>query len=491
MNLTILRELRLTCVLGLCFMRIDAMAFEPAPCNICSINNYSYIPFVFDTLEELPWKPDEFCRSPDCPHYINNLDYSFRFWANANVGEVVYKFTRFDTTHAAADYLSCSPFGPSGGFRLGGNLNGITPFWRKYTAPASPQQVPFEFRFITNNTTTRTGFRIEQVGICCNPASASSVPMVDVALNHREAGVLLQTGDVVYFRTPTVPSGSGLNAQALSVVLRGVAGNGPADFDLYARCGALPEENLYDFRSISGDLDEFVRFPNPGSCPHPNFWYFAVVSYFGRGQFALYVQPQYQARAIAIRVGLKYSPLPEFIPKHIEAFAMASRQFYGMTEGLFLINRVDIYPGAGSFCENCGGAPCDVCVSQVPGSSSCCIDGQISISGSHRYDPEVIAHEYGHRWLDVPDEYSGNWVYGCGHSVMAFAFGSNNNLCNDWNHGRDHHPSVGPKSPPSVWTRLKTYPEPTIPVPLSDYTTRDNYDFIEHDFDDKIEVVFR
>jgi hypothetical protein len=108
----------------------------------------------------------------------------------------------------------------------------------------------------------------------------------------------------------------------------------------------------------------------------------------------------------------------------------------------------------------------------------------MNVFQSYFGNPGGMAHEFGHRWFCLGDEYVNGSQWQCGHSIMANPFGDQHNFCNnntDFNrieHPRDAQPGVTPTTLPAAWTQAAN--AGAITGSLSG--TPDNYNYAGFDF---------
>jgi hypothetical protein len=430
------------------------------------------VDWSFNSSGEVPDDPN--CSGATCPHYINFVDQTREVRANPNVKAFEFRVDSFDT-ETGYDFLKWRQKGGADQHLTGTPATG----WYGTVVNENLQSTPMELQFITDFSVTRPGFRIGQARVCC--AASTNREPANIPLLRRNTGVLLGNGDVVLFKAPALPAG-----QKLNVILWGGTG---ADFDLYVRCNAWPTQSTFDYLGFSGNSQEFLSFDG-SACTSPGTWYIAVHSYSGSGQFNLMVSPMFAAQErTSVTVGTNFNATPDQLNGIANALRGSGRQFYGQTEGQFLVRQFELFNNTGPSCESCGGQPCIICFKNQPGTGYCCDGSQYVINQSYWFDPEGIAHEYGHGYLAIWDEYEqGTSRSQCGHSNMSFPWGSNNNHCQSGDHKKDKNPSASDTGQPSAWG-AGIDPDR---LPLTNVSgTPDNTDFRDHDFNGLIEVLFR
>lgn len=448
----------------------DAQTFSPVSCNVCP--SYTEVPWTFDS-SELPTDPN--CSAGTCPHYINNINQWRSVIANKWVKEFQFRIDSFDT-EPSFDYIDYG--------EVSGSLTRLTGSpvlgWRGVVSSKSIQERPIDFLFHTDSNVARPGFAMGKARVCCS----FTAPLLDVVPQRalvpleRTTGVLLGNGDTIYGTIPIAP-----NNGKQSIALWGPSN---ADFDVYVRCNALPTVSVWDYRAYSADSQEVLILPRPGACTYPGTWYVAISSYSGAGQFNIVTSPMFDSGVVSLRVGFNFNASATQLTNAATALSKTSRQFYGQTEGQILIKSYDIWNDTGSSCSNCGGQICDVCFEDEPGTGWCCSGNQVTVQRNYFSDPEGIAHEFGHRFLGVSDEYEGSGgVWKCGHSNMAKPWGDQNNFCVEMDHNKDSTPGSTPSPNSSVWKIA--YTSSKLPIGLGD--TGDNYDYMNHDFNGMIQTI--
>jgi hypothetical protein len=445
-------------------MAMGTPSFNPIVCSQCP--TMTEVDWTFHS-DEMPFDPN--CAVGTCPHYTNNIYYWRSVIANRNVKQFEFRVDYFETEFGY-DWLDYWEYQGSA-TRLWGS---VAPGWKNITSSSVLQHKPVEFRFRTDSSVSRPGFRIGRARVCCQNTGGYIETDAPMRQSFRQTGVLLGTNDVVWMHVPVGPSG-----QTRNLVLWGTG----QDFDIYVRCNALPSATAFDFVGNSGNSQEFRTWVEPGGCTYPGTWYIAVHSYAGSGQFSVVPSTMFNTKSVSnIRAGVDFLATQAQLNTFANTLSQGGRQFYGQTEGQFLLRNFNLYNNTGANCTNCGGAICTVCFKNAAGTAEVKANGQIDMFQSYWGDPEGFAHELGHWGLFVPDEYAGpQWL--CGHSNMAFPWGSQNNHCFFYDSGRNDHGKDGTPWAPapgsnSAWSILNTHA--TI-VPVIMYETPDNYDYRDHD----------
>lgn len=485
--------------LGLFFVAFQptpaaALALQPYQCTPCNANNTAWdtvYPFQFQSDEGIDGADSEDDGLPafDPPlsskiyaNYINDLR---KFWANGRVKKVQFRAVSFNTV-LAEDVLSFSQSTSGATLYLSGNLTGLPKFFRPSTSFLLNAR-PILINFRSDDAVGLAGFRFEQVQVCCDNSVTPAFPQEPIAWGERNSGVLMATGDVVYFSIPGAVSGEKIN-----LILWGTTGSLESyqDIDLKVRCGAWPTENQFDFIAASAGPEEFLTIPsNAPTCP--TGWRVAVYQYSGAaGPFHLVASRIKTQRILSVRAGFEYSPTITEKNNLADTLVQASKYYYSYTEGQHFVQDIKVYGSAGSNCASgCGGLACDICIKAPswpgPSVSGICT-GTIKIWNGHKGAPGLIAHEWGHRYFCVHDEYSpSTGASGCAYSQMSLgdtvALG-NYNFCYDegpasdqHNHAEDGDYATGH---PAAWD----VPFASALITVRPTRSPDNFLFVRHDF---------
>lgn len=306
---------------------------------------------------EIPQDPNCSARTADpCPHYINQIDISRSIVANQYVQQFGVRLDFFET-ESGYDFLSYGQRGSAltsiSGTQIGGT-------WRDFGVSGSLQSTPGMIHFHADEIVSDEGFSIGRARVCCQ-----STPQTTPAYlrhNERHSGVLLGTNDVVYLQAP-VSCG-----QENSIAMWGDPASGN-DFDVYARCNALPTPTTYDHATLEAGSQEFRPMPSSG-CTCPGTWYFAVHSWSGSGWFHVVYSSRYNSQSRTITAGTNFVASTAQMNTFEDTLTQAARQFWGSTDGSQRIAAVHLYNS--NSCTNCGGATCDLCFRNEPGTGYCC-----------------------------------------------------------------------------------------------------------------------
>jgi hypothetical protein len=437
----------------------------------------SSVPWDWD-LPDLNDPPDN--GGPTSPSYANALLHATQFVGNGWTYRVRLHFSRFWVD-------------PTDAVRFGGvAYTGLDqlPFHAIWSAPTSPStssihsQGPAMMSFTSDRSeTSSTGFLIDELGVCKRSAQTTVDTAMPVLMDsaYRFTGALLGTNDVVYLRVP--PSVAGARwTYALWSEHSPFDSN--VDFDIYARCGAWPTPTAYSHRSFSGNTREFI---NASACTAGT--YLAIHSFKGSGVFHVTWGKHFPSSERIVKAGTNFNANVTDIQAMESALQAAARRLYGQTEGNWMMTEIWLYNS--NNCSNCGGAACDLCMRSETGRSYCDGCGQQSTIYRDDWEPYTIAHEWGHQYLCVGDEYFkppvGPEASQCGHSNMGssgLGFQGNNNFCNDMNHNMDRGDDVGPTSLPDVRSAGQG-------MFVNGGVTYDNFSYHDHDFELQVGKVVR
>lgn len=459
--------------LVLCAQRAQAQVFSPVQCSACPTMtqvSWTYRVGGGTGVFELPSDPNCSATAGNpCPHYINNLSNGLYVSANHSVKQIDFRVDAFDT-EACCDPLSISRAGLAGTTLLGTPATGWYPGANDGT---SLEQKPTFVNFVSDFSITRPGFSIGAARVCCG--AADNTPAI-LSQTTRFSGVLLGTGDTVYYHMFNL----GAN-QHQSLALKGPAG---MDFDVYVRCGALPTATQFDFRGFSADAMEYIDVP--AYCASI---YVAVNAFSGSGQYDLAMAFHSPSSHHAMTAGFDFAATQAQIAQFAATLQGAAQRFYGATEGQHVIDRIDLYTNQS--CANCNGATCGICFHDTPGTgnSPICGASQMNVFQSYFGSPTGMAHEFGHRWFCLGDEYVNGSQWQCGHSIMANPFGDQHNFCNNdamhTEHPRDALPGVTPTALAAAWSQAASAGAITSSVS----GTPDNYNYAGFDFNGLAAVV--
>lgn len=440
--------------------------------------------FVYDyTTDAFDDDPACVATPPDpCPHYNNNIVTTHRISGNSNVRRVGLNFTRIDLENGF-DFVGYAQQ-PDPLVTLTGN----PPTGYRYTTSRTGtdfQRDPLVFRFTSDSIISDEGATVANLAVSCDPAQATGNPSA-LQVGTRHTGVLISPEDFVDYAMPA--PGAGINT---SLVLWQAQPELGDNFDIYMRCNAYPTPTAYDFATRGLAASQEYLLAGAGSCPAPGTWYVTVHAYAGDGVYHLVAAHSYTTQSHFIRVGFTWASTAGQRAGFAPTLAKALKLFWGATEGTQILYRAHMY--ATSDCTNCDGRDCDICYSMAPGTGSCCTNiVTVNIFQSYLYSHEGIAHELGHRWLSqyptlhfIDDEYVGSQDR-CGHSMMGFPWGRMNNFCYGADHATDPAPSgTPPDSGDDCWFEY----EDNGFTPWQPSETPDNYDYVNHDFNNAVGVV--
>ncbi len=495
----------------------SAAPFDWKDCSACPIReqvNYAYNSRDPNEVrpnpyagEELTW-PDNWGAAWDYPasagpgdHYgsaIQDLDHLL--YANGKVQEVFFRFSRFELVDGL-DYLTIWNAGSTASSYTGQQPGGwflshtayrtttntysfasnpivfrfhtLDSYERGFTGGAAPPYHPLGFPYHPflndlRNYETDDGFRIGLTSVCCDQLAVG--PTIELIPTTRHQLLLLGEGDTLFFHYPNDRADVD---NIVAIWENDIASD--ATYDIYAKCNAPPSHDNYDLstknntETINQALlleDEF--------CTVPGTWHIAVHQEAGAesGTVNLVVSPHYENRRRHVDVGFDCTANDCSIAQAKGTLQEAARFFYGATEGSHVIKSIEIHQT--SSCNDCNGQTCDLCWSDVGGASNW-NGSYTTITRQFWAAPSGVAHEWGHQYMGLPDEYvNAGELYNCGHSIMAAQW-LTNNLCGPNDHWRDTIPGAGSVSPASsgaVW--------PHGSAPFSFSNALDSYDYFEH-----------
>ncbi|MBI4704720.1 MAG: hypothetical protein HY744_26760 [Deltaproteobacteria bacterium] len=442
---------------------------------------------------ELPYYPNCGLACDDfpghaCPRYTNHLDHTRWATANAYVKQFGFYVNSFETEYCC-DKLK---YGEDG--QPLQELKGtVSPQWLSIGVSGSLQATPAVFVFHTDYSWGYPGFYLGSARVQCQSSPATDPAYLRPFYRH--TGVLLGWEDTVYFQTPGTSAAA---AKHVTFQLWSPVPN--ANFDLYARCNALPTDSQYDFASTSSDSMEYIHTPAQ-QCIYGT-WYLAVFQAGSiAGQFNLVRTDHWHHEHHTLRAGTNFNASAGQLDTMKIGLENGMRDFFAATEGTVLIEHVDLWNS--NDCSNCNGAQCDVCFEQVEDcdgsccpccghASGLCASSPVYIHQACWANGETLSHEWGHKYFCADDEYYNvsDPKYQCGHSIMAKSNGDQNNMC--WFHNddfQDHKMDKGCGAAdtglPSAWDQANN----ADVTPWKPSETPDNYDYWSFDFDNHAGTV--
>jgi hypothetical protein len=399
-----------------------------------------------------------------CPHYINNINNPRFFIANSWVGFAAFRVSFF-STEPNFDFVrwGIDGFAPA---QATGSVAPGTTFWASTSWSFSGSRGTLNFT--TDGSVTYEGVAFDQVQVCSSLSAIDTHGPSNLDLKRRFHGVLLGTNDVVYMQFPATAS----NHYPITLWEDTSAGH---DFDLYARCGALPTPTQYDWIGFSGNDQEYIDVTNCNGTV-----YLAISAYNGSGPFSIVRGTHGSGGHTAnLRAGTEFVATAANMATFAATLRGGARHFYGSTEGEQVIGQIDLYNSAGCGSTSCGGAPCDICFRTAGGTANASCNGSVNVFTGYWADPEGLSHEFGHYKYCSGDEYAnGGGTWNCGHSNMASPWGDQNNYCVNMDHERDKTPGAPATGLSSVMSQASAAGK-AIDV---HNVTFDNFDYENFDF---------
>jgi hypothetical protein len=446
-------------------------------------------------------------------NYLGNTQISIDFYTNNYVQYLIPQNSASFILESGFDFLDVSFPGYDEQITGTHSANSYTDLWDIAGGGK------LNFRFIADATYTKpvANYVDSLAPLCSTTATQASNP---IGVDQRVDGLLIQTGDVVYFQVQQTAD----MLISMSALTPGV------DFDLYASTVTrFPDDTSYyngnpgvtDWRGDTSNPNEAFEVSYQ-SYPYTRTVYIGVHSYAGGGQFTLRAyQPLYGAfRHDVVNVctpGTTITGGSSDAWKLTQALQETSLRTLVATEGKWMPSPFVVQSTAycekngkyDPFCGDCDSA-CDICV-EPPSDPNFQTAGSPSSVRAPSMDEafwnnafsasQVLVHEFaGHQQLGVPDERGGAppqydcqphsndpncqdfWTY-CGHSMMGDQWQSHT-FCTDlfWYdppENPDH--CLDPASPyitnycanpTPVWTALTSHfvfrnmlsPDPTLLV---------------------------
>ncbi len=200
---------------------------------------------------------------------------------------------------------------------------------------------------------------------------------------------------------------------------------------VWARCGSLPTATAYDQMFSTAPRSSYpnwhgARLDLPACA---SGWYISVTNSDAVDRvFHLVWGAHNPAQELtAVRVGIAVNATPSELAQIQQALRRAAWRFYAMTGGTFVLRDYRLINNANQ-CDDawpvdqyaCEGTACRLCL--VDGVSPACRsytqgNGKISLCRDDWYSPNVIAHEFGHSFVGLPDEYHDTTSDCCCHAA--------------------------------------------------------------------------
>jgi len=472
---------------------IAQVSFTPFPCSTSA-----FVEFNWDldslSLEDGYEQNEHKERALGVKEYHNNIKNVRHFYASRFARYIDFHALSWNT-ESCCDSLSLKQ-GSGAAYPI--SLNTASPFWTSYSSSLTDvlQYRGVDMTFLTDNTVTKPGFRIDKVRIKCQSTAGSALPFGAMRPSERYTGVLMAQNDVVNFQPLAA-----LPNESLNIVLWGPPGTN-RDIDLYVKCSALPTPVSFTVASINaGSMYEFVRLRND-QCADP----FSVnITVHNKGSqpvpFNIMVSEAKNSSYRTLRVAVEGGTATDLTNVR-NTMRNAVRQFYGLTEGQMLITEVVVTAAPGNSISNspidfaacrgsCGAFTCDICFYDAPGSGGNADTATAVINIGSWLDGDTVLHEMHHSMLGLNwDEFNWNPTYGCetcGHSISQNAWSYSNNLCIENSNGLTNHPKdVGVRSPSGTACTFDGHVSGWAGENQGLYTppggTPDIYDFASHAF---------
>ncbi len=392
-------------------------------------------------------------QQKDHENWDNYAHNAHRFWPilfNQNVEYVSYHFWNFNVpvgdsfsiTHrnGTATYDNNNrPPDPAG------------PFLTKTTSGHTGATY-LEHEWTANDADNDQGYKIDYLLLNCLSDPIQPANTTFVQRNRGYNGVLLGTDDVIWVWT-VQPQG-----KEMSILLWPENPAPGTDLDLFLSVDpakTLPNPNdpssYTHLSAASGTIPELILLDAPQSGDRNV--YIAVGSWNGSSQFRFYANVHAPGHAQQLNVRTDFPPLnPQHMATIRNQLRMIAQAQYFATDGRHFIKRFDLYwtpmsnpPQPFINYSGVNGNSDPTCWSgpNVLNGEWCKIDFRYinftanswcgnncepaanplcSCEGSqvfnHEFAANVGAHELGHCFYGLPDEY--NWFYACGHSTMRF-----------------------------------------------------------------------
>lgn len=378
--------------------------------------------------------------------YTNGKDFSWRVWSNPNVNLVGMGVSSWDIESGFDSMIVTDRLGPT--VLTGLIANGW--YSSHFTLPAISSQRSgsyLNFQWYTDSSVTKNSPLIDKVRVKCSGDWPTTNSKGLVMPNRRQEGILIDTGDVMYF-TSNQPA-----FHRMIITLDHLSTQVAADFDLYASpIQSMPEFSnaQWSSRTTSGSESIVIE---PTLFARNIYW--GVHSYSGKGHFAYHVnlQPTGTPSDMTVCTPAGFNISNADKPFFTDFLKESSLRFHSATQGNIWLRSWNVVQSL-SCTSNCNlcieltDNPPDekgkvICDMYGPGQGCTRVIGVRPCvwRNSQGYGlgtiGRAVAHEYGHTCFQLGDEYnytsppSKSW---CGHSLMSLEVNVKNQFCT----ARDH-----------------------------------------------------
>ena len=440
------------------FPRDAKAAFTQATCS--SAGHNTVVPVSIGALE--------YDRQPQgIPATFNNYQYNVDtplrdLIVNPNVGEITafYNYFVTDGTDAFRVFHAGSP----NPYVYTGSLNNTNTLTWSFTNWIVFRPFNLYGHLQMKWTTNALGATFAppsfgQVNVKCVASQTTTAQnVVGLAANTGLDGLLLTTGDTLYFNALQFAN------TPMLITVEGLAGG--ADLDLYADSANSTPDSTAPWKAASGERNEAVNIPMSATA---RTIYIGVRSFFGASHFRIHAYSQIASQRMSLRIcPLNFTPTATEKTTIKNLFRTASARLLSGSNGNLWVNSFTLNAQVSS----CG-TTCDVCLDNgnngmFGGPQTGMLCGQITIPRSFwsaAGDGSIgIFHEWGHGCYGHADEYKGGPAGDssqgmCGHSVMnnlsqTRSFCANSH-CSDGN-VTDNLTCVSQSGADSNWKRMKT-----------------------------------
>jgi hypothetical protein len=404
-------------------------AFQPLSCGSSSFNN-SIATQIGST---------RFDRNAlNGSQYINNNDLSWNLYMNPNVSQVRFITSGGFSLENNFDYLQVTSQSPV--FKYTGNI-GAGNTHDSTAMGTTTAEKSLGLLWHADGSVVGTPALLDSAQFICQstvqPASNTIAFGAPQQFSPKYAeGLLLGVGDVIYFsviQPANVP---------FSIALQGISGSG--DIDLYvSTTTATPDDSNFTFRGFTNTANEFLRIPAAAS---QRTLFIGVRSFAGTvGHFDLHIMNQGSTTPIRPKVctpGFALDPNSPRTAKLISSLQNTAMRITAATRGNWVFGGFDVFQSPAcsghTFCSDCDSS-CKICLMSPTEADSCTVgqsflNGTIRVAnincpafdtgGDVRFNAFVWAHEFGHGFFGMDDEYYANGGF-CGHSLMSGPSNSN------------------------------------------------------------------
>jgi hypothetical protein len=427
----------------------------------------------------------------DASQYINNEDLTWSLFTNPNVAQIQLATSGGFSTEIGFDYLKVSSQNGGSPTTYTGNISaGRADNYLAFGAPSGEKSLTLQWHADFSNTGTPA--LLDSAQFICQPTPQAAINNIAFGQPQNFSptfaeGLLIGAGDAMYFQV-TQPANV-----PFSIALQAISAM--TDIDLYvSTTTSTPDDSNFTFRGFTAQPNEFLRIPAPAAART----LFIGVHVFagGGGHFELHIMNQGSTTPIRPKVctpGFALDPNSPRTATLIQSLQNTALRITAATRGNWVFGGFDIFQSNActnhEFCSDCDSS-CRICL-MSPTEMDSCTTGQthnlhnIRIANINcpafdtpdnvRFNAFRWAHEFGHGFLGLGDEYYPPGSAFCGHTLMNDPANSNF-FCTVSQHCQDGMVAPNPGEPrcgsgkenwahfSSLWVRPGVSTEPDVEI---------------------------